>query len=99
FVIVGDGPLRGKLSRRVMDEHLGNVRILPPQPRERIPALLAAADVALVVLGLHLPGAVPSKIYEAMASAKPILLVAEGEATRRVREVGAGVVVPCWDLQ
>ncbi len=38
-------------------------------------------------------GAVPSKIYEAMAASLPILLVADGEAARRVETAGAGLAV------
>ncbi len=67
-VLVGDGPVREALEERIAREGIGRVRLLPAQPRERIPALLAAADVALATLGMRLRGAVPSKIYEAMAS-------------------------------
>jgi len=99
FVLVGDGPDRDKLVRRVADERIPRVTILPAQPPERIPALLAAADVALVTLGASIPGAVPSKIYEAMASELPIVLVADGEPARRVVEAGAGLVVPPGDAR
>ena len=42
----------------------------------------------------YIPGAVPSKIYEAMASALPIVLVANGEAERIVSESCAGITIP-----
>ncbi|MBI2478843.1 MAG: glycosyltransferase family 4 protein [Planctomycetia bacterium] len=93
FVLVGDGPVREYLERRIAAESLHRVRLLPAKPRERIPALLACADVAIITLGYTIPGAVPSKIYEAMASALPILLVAPGEAARRVERAGAGLCV------
>jgi glycosyltransferase involved in cell wall biosynthesis len=95
IVLVGDGPRRAHLERRIAEENVERVRILPAQPREMIPQLLAAADVALVSLGMSIPGAVPSKIYEAMAASLPILLIADGEPMRRVQEAGAGIsVVP-----
>ncbi len=94
FVLVGDGPERARLEARVRDEGINRVRLLPAQPRERVPALLAAADGAIITLGMTIPGAVPSKIYEAMATELPILLVADGEAARRVEEAGAGIAVP-----
>ena len=97
IVLVGDGPLRERLARRIEGEGIGRVRLVPPQPREAVPALLAAADAALVSLGTVLPGAVPSKIYEAMASALPILLIAGGEAARRVDEAGCGLTAPPGD--
>lgn len=98
FVLVGDGPVRDQLVSRVAAEQLRRVKILPAQPRERIPGLLAASDVAVVTLGTTLPGAVPSKIYEAMASALPIILVAGGEPADRVHRAGAGIAVEPGDL-
>ena len=92
FVLVGDGPVRGSLERRIAVERISRVRLVPPLPRARIPALLAAADVALVSLGLALTGAAPSKIYEAMAARLPILLVAEGEPARTVERTESGLV-------
>jgi glycosyltransferase involved in cell wall biosynthesis len=92
FVLVGDGPTRSSLERRIAAEGISRVRLLPPMPRERIPALLAAADAAFVSLRLSLTGSTPSKIYEAMAARLPILLVADGEAARRVEEAGCGLV-------
>ena len=94
FVLVGDGPVRERLEERIARESITRVRLLPAQPRERVPELLAAADAAVISLGLPIPGAVPSKIYEAMASELPILLIADGEAARRVDEAGCGVAVP-----
>ncbi len=93
FVLVGDGPAREHLVERLARERIARVRILPAQPRERIPALLAAADVALITLGMSIPGAVPSKIYEAMAASLPILLVADGEPARRIDDAGCGLAV------
>lgn len=93
FVLVGDGPVREHLERRVADEGISRVKILPMQPRDRVPALLGACDIAIITLGGVIRGAVPNKIYEAMASSLPIIIVAEGEAARRVESVGAGVAV------
>lgn len=91
FVLVGDGPVREKLAQRIATEGLDRVKLLPAQPREAIPALLALADVAVISLGMSIPGAVPSKIYEAMASELPILLVADGEPARRVEAARCGL--------
>lgn len=97
LVMVGDGPLRAHLAQRIAAEGIRRARLVDAQPRERIPALLAAADVAFVSLGMRIPGAVPSKIYEAMASALPILLVADGEPARRIADARCGISVPCDD--
>jgi glycosyltransferase involved in cell wall biosynthesis len=99
FVLVGEGAEREALQRRVDEEKHSNVRLLGAQPKEKIPALLAAADVAFNVLKFAIPGAVPSKIYEAMASGLPILFGGEGEGGRRVLEAKAGLVAPYNDIQ
>jgi glycosyltransferase involved in cell wall biosynthesis len=98
FVLVGEGPAREHLVERIEREQIRRVRIVPPQPRERVPALLAGADVALISLGMSIPGAVPSKIYEAMAASLPILLIAVGEPAQRVRDAECGLTVPPGDL-
>lgn len=97
FVLVGEGPERERLQARIQSESILRVRIVPSQPRERIPAILAAADAALISLGMSIPGAVPSKIYEAMASEIPILLIADGEPARRVQQAQCGLTAPAGD--
>jgi glycosyltransferase involved in cell wall biosynthesis len=99
FLMVGDGPAREKLLARIKNEGLHRVRVLPPQPRELIPALLAGSDVAFISLGMSIPGAVPSKIYEAMASRLPIVLLADGEPARRVERAGCGTVIRPGDIE
>ncbi len=99
FVLVGDGADRELLQRRIDAERLHNVRLLRAQPKEKIPALLAASAVGFHVLKFSIPGAVPSKIYEAMASGLPILFAGGGEGAHRVLEAGAGLVVPYDDIQ
>ena len=99
FVLVGDGAERESLKRRIEVENLHNVRLLRAQPKEKIPALLAASDVAFHVLKFGIPGAVPSKIYEAMASSLPILFAGEGEGPRRILDARAGLVIPYGDIR
>jgi colanic acid biosynthesis glycosyl transferase WcaI len=99
FVLVGDGAERESLQCRIEVENLNNVRLLRALPKERIPALLAASQVAFHVLKFSIPGAVPSKIYEAMASGLPILFAGGGEGARRVLDARAGLVVPYEDVR
>jgi glycosyltransferase involved in cell wall biosynthesis len=99
FVLVGEGPERQHLEERIAREKIPRVKLVPAQKRERVPALLAAADVALVSLGMSIPGAVPSKIYEAMAAQLPILLIADGEPARRIEQAGCGIAVNPGDLE
>lgn len=99
FVLVGDGPQKAALVTRAKQLGLGNVTFSDPLPAEAISGLLAEAHVALVTLKTDLPGAIPSKLYEAMASGRPVVLVARGEPAAIVEEHGAGLVVAPGDVQ
>jgi glycosyltransferase involved in cell wall biosynthesis len=99
FSIIGDGPARRDLQNEAAGEGLSEVAFLGARNREDIPALLASADAAIITLGTVLPGAIPSKIYEAMASELPIVLVAAGEANDRVDAARAGISLAPGDVQ
>lgn len=98
FVFIGDGPEREALVARAQTLGLDNVRFHRSLPRERMPVVAASADIALVSLKLDLPGAVPSKIYEAMGAGVPILLLASGEPAEIVRRTQAGLTVAIGDI-
>ena len=66
---------------------------------DEIPSILASMDAALISLKSSILGAVPSKIYEAMASGIPVLLVANGEARDIVTEASAGVAAAPGDAE
>ena len=96
LVLVGDGPAKEKLMQQARERGLANVRFLDPLASAAVPPLVAAADIVLVPLATHIPGATPSKLYEAMASGRPVVLVAGGEPAAFVREHRVGIVVaPC----
>jgi len=98
FVLVGDGPEKAMLVDAARRRGLRNVTFLEPQPREAMPALLASADIAVVALKGDIPGAVPSKLYEAMASGLPVVLVATGEPADILASAQAGVAVEPGDI-
>jgi glycosyltransferase involved in cell wall biosynthesis len=61
--------------------------------------LYANSDAAVVLLR-DLPifrGALPTKLLEAMAAGRPIVLSARGESARLVEQAGVGIVVPPGD--
>jgi colanic acid biosynthesis glycosyl transferase WcaI len=93
FIFIGDGPHKESLIQTANKGGLQNVDFWDSLPNAEMPQFLAAADLIVVPLGMHLPGAVPSKLYEAMASGRPIVLVASGEAAEVVRRYKAGRVV------
>jgi glycosyltransferase involved in cell wall biosynthesis len=74
---------------------LTNLQILGSQPKARIPRLIQAADCALVPLrNLEIfGGALPTKMFEAMACAKPVVLGVTGEAVELMQEAGGGICI------
>ncbi|WNM58121.1 glycosyltransferase family 4 protein [Candidatus Nitrospira allomarina] len=98
FVLIGSGPRKNSLVEQARQDNLNNVCFLESRPAREIPALVAAADIILVPLKMYITGAVPSKLYEAMASGRPVILVAGGEAAEIVRDHQTGMVVEPGDV-
>src|SRR5208337_2579012 len=93
---VGSGAAREGLVNESARRGLSNVVLVAGQPKEMMPAYWSLCDLALV----HLKDTplfrtvIPSKIFEAMAMGRPILLAApDGEAADIVRSTGAGIVL------
>ncbi len=102
FMLVGSGAERESLREQARRRGLDNVVFIPPQPKERMPAVWSLCDVALVHLkgSPVFAGVIPSKIFEAMGMGLPLLLASpEGEASRILENDGAGVWVPAEDPQ
>jgi glycosyltransferase involved in cell wall biosynthesis len=95
FVLFGDGPEKSRLIRVVKQAGLTNIRFYPPQAMARMPEVVASFDVALVPLRrLDLfKGALPTKLFEAMAAAVPLVVSIDGEARQLVERAGAGFYV------
>jgi glycosyltransferase involved in cell wall biosynthesis len=99
FVIVGDGPRRADLERRLEELRLTNVMLVGERPTNELPYLLARADVCVTNLLAepYLEEIIPTKLFEYMACAKPVVGGLAGEGSRLLVESGGGVVVPPGD--
>lgn len=100
FVLVGEGPEKAELKRKAAEWGLKNVQFIDQQAKARIPEFYAACDLGLVNLTdvpLH-EGSIPSKIFEYMGMAKPILLAVRGHARRIVEDARCGEYVPPGDV-
>ncbi len=74
FVVVGGGEGKKRLDAELRQAPMPNVTSLPYEPLDRLKYSLSAADVHIVSLGNEMRGIVhPSKLYGAMAVARPIL--------------------------
>lgn len=95
FVVNGGGSAIGEVRRRA--KGLDNFRIIPYQPVERVPEVLASADLHVIPLRQGLAwSSVPSKLYKILAVERPVIAsVDEGtEVGRVVVDAGAGHSVP-----
>jgi colanic acid biosynthesis glycosyl transferase WcaI len=96
FLIVGDGVAKPDLKRKAQQLNLRNVRFMPFQPSASLPWLRAASDVQVSLYKRGSANAsLPSKIYEIMASGRPLLASAdrESEVWRLVGDTQCGVCV------
>jgi len=98
FLFFGDGPEKDRLIKTSVERRLENVDFYPALPHREMPAILASMDVAVIPLKSKIVGAVPSKIYEAMASGIPVLLVAEGEARDIIEKSNSGLAASPGDF-
>ena len=93
FVFCGDGAGRADLVTRCQD--LPNVRFLDLQPSERLPDLLATADIHLLPQRADAADLVmPSKLTGMLASARPVVATAHIGTELATVVQTCGLVVP-----
>lgn len=95
WLLVGTGAERERLLAVKEELALTNVVMLDHQPRSEMPAIWSGIDVSLVVLRRSdlFKRVIPSKMFEAMAMSRPIVLGVDGEARRIVEAGDCGVFV------
>jgi glycosyltransferase involved in cell wall biosynthesis len=95
FLLVGDGAERRRLLTMKAEMGLGNLLMLPQQEKAAVPEILAASDACMVLLRKTelFKTVIPSKIFEAMAMHRPILLGVDGESRELVARSGGGLFV------
>jgi hypothetical protein len=93
FLLAGDGACREKYQARARKEGLDNVVFTGRLNKTEIPSLLASTDACLVHLRKQelFKTVLPSKMFEAAAMAKPILLGVQGCAAEMISSAGAGL--------
>lgn len=100
IVIVGEENALQRLHQFCKDCGVDNVTLLPLQPREKLPEMLAAADVGLVVQKHNVISFnMPSKIQVLLASGCAVVasVPANGTAAKAIEHSGGGIVVPPED--
>ena len=95
LAMVGDGPLRPRLSSRIeADGFRDRVRLVGARPHEEIPLWMNAADV------LCLPSrheGCPNVVVESLACGRPVVGTAVGGIPALLASPGCGLLVPPCD--
>ena len=99
FYIYGAGGEQCEIERYIKENPECGVFYHGKVSREEIPMVLADSDCTLIPLVKNIYGAVPSKIYESMASGLPIIFSGEGEGRRIVEENDLGWTSGALDYQ
>jgi glycosyltransferase involved in cell wall biosynthesis len=95
FALVGDGAIREELEERARREGLSEVVFTGRRDKREMPDHLAMTDACLVHLARKdlFRTVLPSKIFEAAAMRKPIVLGVQGRAAELVDGAGAGICI------
>ncbi len=94
FLLVGDGARREELQQQAEQEGVSDlVKFSGRLDKDKMPDVLAASDCLLVHLKKSdlFETVIPSKIFEAMAMEKPLIMGVRGESAEIVRRSEAGV--------
>jgi glycosyltransferase involved in cell wall biosynthesis len=95
FVVVGDGAARPSLEAAAKRRNLTNVSFVGPVGKDAVVQYWRLADAALVLLRDRpvFRHVLPSKMFEAMATERPIILGVLGESAGLLEQANAGVVI------
>lgn len=95
FCLLGDGPVKTGLAARAQALGPPNVRFLPAVPLAEVTPYLTASDALLVPLRRHpvFDTFVPSKLFDFLACARPVILMVDGEARELLEASGGGLWV------
>jgi glycosyltransferase involved in cell wall biosynthesis len=99
-VVVSEGRGADWLRRRRHEERLANLRLLPFQPYEVLPDVLASGDVLLTLLEADAGAfSVPSKVLSYLCAGRALLAAVPSDnlAAEVIRRSGGGVLVESGD--
>lgn len=96
LLLCGQGPLKGVLEAACAERT--NVRFMDLQPIEKLPELLATADIHLLPQRAEAADLVlPSKLTGMLASGRPVVAMADAGTGLAIEVEGCGLTVPPGD--
>jgi len=102
FMFVGSGAKEAWVRSMISEHGLQNITLVPNQPRSQQSIFLGACDVALLSLKENMYGiGVPSRLYNYMAAAKPVIAVVDpkSEPALVIQEEKIGWVVAAGESE
>lgn len=76
FMFIGAGPKWQLVADTISEHQLANLTLLPWQPEQMLPYILATADIAFVSLEREMASlAIPSKAFSSMSAAVPLIAI------------------------
>lgn len=98
FTFIGDGPRKQDLIAQ--SKGLANIEFREPVPKTDMPLIMSTFDAILLSLRdiqLFKYGVSPNKLYDAYASARPVITTVEGSINNEVLDNRLGVATPPGD--
>ena len=102
FYIAGDGMLKNHLGRRIKDEKIANVKLLPLQPREEYFNIINSSDISLVSLDNRMKApCLPGKLINLLGVKQPILssVPSDSEAAYVIKKAKCGIVTEPGNIE
>ena len=96
FYIIGDGMIKNHLDRRIRDEKISNVKLLPLQPREEYFNIINSSDISIVSLDNRMKApCLPGKLINLLAVKQPVLasVPSDSEAAYVIKKGRCGIAV------
>jgi colanic acid biosynthesis glycosyl transferase WcaI len=95
FLMIGEGAEKERIMAAASRFRLANLKFIDQQPREKIPGFICASDVCLVPLKKTelFKTVIPSKMFEFMSCAKPLILGVEGQARAILDQARCGIAI------
>lgn len=101
FAVFGSGGLEEEIRKRIIEESLENVHLLPLQPFERVSQVYSLGDACIVSCKAGLGGsAMPSKTWTIMSCGRPVIAnFDEGELKEIIENNNCGVFSHAGNVQ
>ena len=95
FLLLGEGAEKQRIKSLAQSRDLVNIVFLDQQPREKIPAFIAASQACMVLLKKTdvFKSVIPTKMLEFMSCARPVILGVEGQARQILEQANAGIAM------